>query len=40
MADAFTGRPAINPLTTETQQGEQQGFMNLLKGLYGTNRNH
>ena len=30
---------AINPLLTETQRGEQRGFMNLLKGLYGTIRN-
>jgi len=30
---------AINPLSTETQRGEQNGFMNLLKGLYGTIRN-
>jgi uncharacterized protein (TIGR02391 family) len=30
---------AINPLKTETQRGEQNGFMNLLKGLYGTIRN-
>ena len=30
---------AINPLKTETQKGEQYGFMNLLKGLYGTIRN-
>jgi uncharacterized protein (TIGR02391 family) len=30
---------AISPLTTETQRGEQNGFMNLLKGLYGTIRN-
>jgi uncharacterized protein (TIGR02391 family) len=30
---------AINPLQTETQQGEQQGFVSLLKGLYGTIRN-
>lgn len=32
-------RLAINPLTTETLRGEQNGFMNLLKGLYGTIRN-
>ena len=30
---------AINPFKTETQKGEQYGFMNLLKGLYGTIRN-
>ena len=30
---------AINPFKTETQRGEQHGFMNLLKGLYGTIRN-
>ena len=30
---------AINPLQTETQRGEQKGFVNLLKGLYGTIRN-
>jgi uncharacterized protein (TIGR02391 family) len=30
---------AINPLRTETQRGEQGGFLNLLKGLYGTIRN-
>jgi uncharacterized protein (TIGR02391 family) len=30
---------AINPFKTETQKGEQNGFMNLLKGLYGTIRN-
>lgn len=30
---------AVSPLTTETQRGEQYGFMNLLKGLYGTIRN-
>jgi uncharacterized protein (TIGR02391 family) len=30
---------AISPLMTETQRGEQNGFMNLLKGLYGTIRN-
>jgi uncharacterized protein (TIGR02391 family) len=42
--DAFGqrfGEPllAVSPLTTETQRGEQSGFMNLLKGLYGTIRN-
>ncbi|WP_205678941.1 TIGR02391 family protein [Aquisphaera insulae] len=30
---------ALNPLQTDTQRGEQRGFMNLLKGLYGTIRN-
>lgn len=30
---------AINPLLTETQRGEQRGFVSLLKGLYGTIRN-
>ena len=30
---------AINSFSTETQRGEQNGFMNLLKGLYGTIRN-
>jgi uncharacterized protein (TIGR02391 family) len=30
---------AINPLSTETQRGEQRGFVNLLKGLFGTVRN-
>ena len=30
---------AINPLLTETQRGEQNGFANRLKGLYGTIRN-
>jgi len=30
---------AISPLKTETHRGEQRGFMNLLKGLYGTIRN-
>jgi uncharacterized protein (TIGR02391 family) len=30
---------AINPLLTETQRGEQNGFVSLLKGLYGTIRN-
>jgi uncharacterized protein (TIGR02391 family) len=29
----------INLFETETQKGEQNGFMNLLKGLYGTIRN-
>lgn len=30
---------AINAFQTETHKGEQYGFMNLLKGLYGTIRN-
>ncbi len=30
---------AINELTSETQRGEQRGFVNLLKGLLGTIRN-
>lgn len=30
---------AINQLQTETQRGEQKGFLNFLKGLYGTVRN-
>ena len=30
---------AINPLKTETEQGEQRGFVNLLIGLFGTIRN-
>lgn len=35
------GKPilAINALATETDQGEQRGFMNLLIGLFGTIRN-
>lgn len=35
------GRPrlAINALSTETQRGEQRGFSNLLKGLFGAIRN-
>jgi uncharacterized protein (TIGR02391 family) len=43
--DAFSlgsvGRPivAINSLETATQLGEQKGFVNLLKGLYGIIRN-
>lgn len=42
--DAFGqkyGNPilAINAFKTETHKGEQNGFMNLLKGLYGTIRN-
>ena len=36
-----TGKPilAINPLLTETDKGEQRGFVNLLIGLFGTIRN-
>jgi uncharacterized protein (TIGR02391 family) len=36
-----TGSPivAINALTTETDKGEQRGFMNLVIGLFGTFRN-
>jgi uncharacterized protein (TIGR02391 family) len=30
---------AINPLATETDKGEQRGFVNLLVGLFGTIRN-
>lgn len=30
---------AINGLDTSTRQGEQRGFINLLKGIYGTFRN-
>ena len=30
---------AINSLNTESQEGEERGFVNLLKGLYGTIRN-
>lgn len=30
---------AINALASETQRGEQRGFVNLLKGLFGTIRN-
>ena len=43
--DAFsfgkTSRPilAINALVTETDKGEQRGFVNLLIGLFGTIRN-
>jgi uncharacterized protein (TIGR02391 family) len=43
--DAFSfgksGSPilAINSLATETEIGEQRGFVNLLKGLYGVIRN-
>jgi len=36
-----TGKPvlAINTLSTETETGEQRGFVNLLVGLFGTFRN-
>jgi len=43
--DAFSlgkdGNPllAINPLSTETDKGEQRGFVNLLIGLFGVIRN-
>lgn len=37
--DGSTPRLAINELQTETQKGEQRGFSNLLKGLFGTIRN-
>lgn len=42
--DAFTFRKkipllALNTLQTESEQSEQKGFMNLLKGLFGTFRN-
>lgn len=30
---------AINPLSKETERGEQRGFANLLKGFFGTVRN-
>ena len=30
---------AINTLQTETEQSEQKGFINLLKGMFGTFRN-
>jgi len=30
---------AINPLVTETEKGEQRGFVNLVIGLFGTIRN-
>jgi uncharacterized protein (TIGR02391 family) len=30
---------AINQLVTETDKGEQRGFINLLTGLFGTIRN-
>jgi uncharacterized protein (TIGR02391 family) len=29
----------LNSLQTESEQSEQRGFMNLLKGLFGTFRN-
>lgn len=40
--EAFGGtqpRLAINSLQSETQQSEQRGFVNLLKGMFGTFRN-
>lgn len=30
---------AINALSTDTEKGEQRGFVNLLTGLFGTIRN-
>lgn len=42
-AFSFTADPtphlALNTLTTESERSEQKGFMNLLKGLFGTFRN-
>ena len=41
-AFSFKGRIphlALNSLASESEQGEQRGFMNLLKGLFGTFRN-
>ena len=41
-AFSFKGRVphlALSSLTSESEQGEQRGFMNLLKGLFGTFRN-
>jgi uncharacterized protein (TIGR02391 family) len=37
--DGSAPKLAINDLQTETQKGEQRGFSNLLKGLFGTIRN-
>lgn len=40
--DAFgmkSARLAINTLRTETEQSEQSGFVNLVKGMFGTFRN-
>ena len=37
--DGSAPRLAINDLKTETERGEQRGFMNLLVGLFGTIRN-
>ena len=37
--DGSSPRLAINALGTETERGEQRGFSNLLKGLFGTIRN-
>lgn len=43
LADAAFGlkapRLALNSLTTETEQMEQSGFLNLLKGIFGVFRN-
>ena len=40
-AFSFKGIPhlALNPLQSESEKSEQKGFMNLLKGLFGTFRN-
>jgi len=41
-AFSFQNQPpclALNSLRTESEQSEQKGFMNLLKGLFGTFRN-
>ena len=40
-AFALNGGPvlAINALATDTDKGEQQGFANLLTGLFGTIKN-
>jgi uncharacterized protein (TIGR02391 family) len=37
--DGSKPRLAINSLTTDTERGEQRGFINLLTGLFGTVRN-
>lgn len=43
LVDAALGGPdpllRINPCLTETEKSEQRGFINLLKGLFGTFRN-
>ena len=39
MGQSSKPKLAINPLKTETEIGEQKGFMNLLIGLFGTFRN-